>query len=94
MLRRCTKPSSDNYRYYGAIGVNVCSQWLGEDGFKNFLADLGPRPPNTSLGRYLDLGDYEPGNCCWMKRLEQGAERQGNTAYRRLHLYHERKRAA
>lgn len=77
MKERCQNPRDSHYPAYGAIGVTVCERWQD---FCNFLADMGVRPEGTTLGRYGDLGNYEPGNCAWMTEDEQIAHRQGSNA--------------
>jgi hypothetical protein len=69
MIQRCTNPKKRWFHRYGAIGVRVCDRWMA---FENFLADLGERPEGTTLGRILDMGDYEPGNAFWQTPAEQG----------------------
>jgi len=71
MLTRCLNNKNDRYRFYGARGVGVCDRWRGRDGFVNFLLDLGPRPPGTTLGRFGDIGDYSPSNAMWMNHSQQ-----------------------
>lgn len=68
MTQRCYNPNHASYERYGAKGVRVCDRWRD---FENFLADIGPRPTGTTLGRTLDLGNYEPGNVFWMTKAEQ-----------------------
>jgi hypothetical protein len=72
MVSRCTNSRRKDWKFYGGAGVMVCKRWLN---FENFLADLGPRPLGTSLGRFGDVGNYKPGNCAWQTKIEQGAER-------------------
>lgn len=76
MIARCTNRKRDNWKFYGAKGVGVCRRWSSpEHGYKNFLADIGPKPtPLHSLGRFLDLGNYEPSNVKWMTVAEQKTE--------------------
>lgn len=74
MKDRCTNQESENYKGYGAIGIAVCDRWLDEEnGFTNFLHDMGPKPTNShSLDRFPDKkGNYEPGNCRWATEYEQ-----------------------
>lgn len=53
--------------------VDVCVRWHK---FENFLSDMGERPEGTTLGRFGDVGNYEPGNCKWMTWAEQLANRR------------------
>lgn len=48
MIARCTDPNHSDYRLYGGRGVTVSERWLD---FSNFLADMGEKPPQSSLDR-------------------------------------------
>lgn len=89
MIRRCYKPNCTLYPWYGALGVTVCARWLDpEHGYENFCEDMGPRlSKKYSLSRYLDLGNYEPGNVVWGTKADQAAERRGKNAMKRFHVY-------
>jgi len=79
MLFRCFNQNSNNYDYYGGRGITVCQRWLGEDGFKNFMEDMGPRPFDTTLDRYPDFnGNYSVYNCRWGTNTEQNRNRSNN----------------
>lgn len=69
--QRCYNPRYTFYKYYGAMGVAMCPEWLAS--FKAFLADMGLKPsPSHTIDRYPDpYGNYEPGNCRWATRYEQ-----------------------
>ena len=76
MVTRCTNPSRKDWFHYGGALAPVlcCDRWLNS--FESFLADLGERPIGTSLGRFGDVGNYEPGNCAWQTKREQVAEQK------------------
>jgi hypothetical protein len=77
MKSRCLNPMNNRYKYYGGIGIKVCERWLCEDGFNNFISDMGKRPLKMSLDRFPDkCGNYEPGNCRWATAKEQAMNRR------------------
>lgn len=86
MRQRCFNPRCREFKWYGGANppVKICARWRGRGtGFLNFLADLGPRPKGTTLGRFGDVGDYTPSNCAWMTPAQHGAERRKKIALRK-----------
>jgi len=76
MIRRCTTTSTSNCKDYYGRNITVCRRWRK---FRSFLADMGERPPCTSLDRYPDNdGNYEPGNCRWATKLQQENNKSTN----------------
>jgi len=75
MMNRVMHPTHQHYKNYGGANpqVQICERWQT---FENFLADMGERPANTTLGRFGDVGNYEKSNCAWQARKEQGAEQK------------------
>lgn len=78
MNMRCYYPKAglpELYANYGGRGIRVCERWRRDhknrDAFRNFLADMGPRPQGTSLDRIDVQGHYEPTNCRWATQVDQ-----------------------
>jgi hypothetical protein len=78
MKDRCSRPRHISYAYYGGRGIKVCERWQK---FRNFLADMGERPPGTQLDRLNSDGDYEPGNCRWVTAKQNSRNRRDNVFY-------------
>lgn len=76
MKRRCFCPAYRGWKNYGGRGIGVRDRWTGAQGFENFLADMGERPTGTTLGRFGDIGNYEPENCAWQTDREQKTEQK------------------
>jgi hypothetical protein len=75
MVQRCTNPARNNWHDYGGRGIKVCRRWLK---FDNFLADMGERPPGTSIGRRDCDGGYSPANCEWQTDIQQNRQRRNS----------------
>ena len=79
MIARCYYKNIPNYHRYGGRGIKVCDEWLGEDGFRNFIEAMGLRPNKEySLDRIDNNGNYEPSNCRWTTMKEQSNNQEKN----------------
>lgn len=78
MLARCY--SGGGVDRYGRRGISVCDRWQGENGFANFLADVGDCPSGVHcLDRHPNNnGNYEPGNVRWATYRQNNRNRSDN----------------
>lgn len=76
MIRRCRPGNKD----YGDRGITVCDRWTGDNGFQNFVEDIGRRPSDVySIDRFPNtLGNYEPGNVRWADDVQQNRNARSN----------------
>lgn len=82
LRERCLNPKCPYFKDYGARGITVHPSWLGEDGFANFIRDVGRRPAaGLSLDRINNDGNYEPGNCRWTDHATQARNRRDNRMF-------------
>ena len=74
MRARCNNPNHVVYDLYGGRGIRVCERW--DASFEAFLADMGERPPGTSIDRIDNERGYGPDNCRWADAVTQRRNRR------------------
>lgn len=71
MKKRCYSKKSRAYKWYGAKGVIVCSEWKNRFlSFREWALNNG-YSDDLTIDRKDSDGNYEPGNCRWIPLSEQ-----------------------
>ena len=75
MIQRCKNPKQSKFYMYGAVGIDVCDEWLT---FDAFLADMGERPKGKTIDRIDGNKGYSKSNCRWATIIEQQSNLKNN----------------
>lgn len=78
MISRCYNTKNKSYKNYGGRGIKVCSEWLNNRMlFYEWAINSGYKD-NLSIDRINNDGNYEPCNCRWATRQQQGNNTRQN----------------
>lgn len=77
MRERCTTPSQNRYKNYGAKGIRVCKEWDDYTAFKEWALSHG-YTNELSIDRIDVNGNYEPSNCRWATAKQQANNKTNN----------------
>lgn len=78
MKARCFNENHKSYKNYGARGITICNSWSSSfENFEKWAVENGYKP-NLTLDRIDVNGNYEPSNCKWATRKEQGRNKTNN----------------
>lgn len=76
MKTRCYNSNRREYKWYGALGVEVCKEWKESfESFYNWSLSHGYKD-NLTIDRINPYGNYEPSNCRWATWTEQNLNKR------------------
>lgn len=88
MKSRCLNPNDSQFKYYGAIGRSICTEWISSfDCFESWSLENG-YTDSLTLDRLDNSGNYEPLNCAWRSRKEQS---RNSSVTRQMTIFKETK---
>ena len=75
MKFRCYNHNASNYKYYGAKGIKICSEWLGVGGFQAFVewSLNNGYEAHLTIDRIDSEKNYAPCNCRWITKSENSS---------------------
>ena len=73
LIKRCYHPRASNFKWYGARGISVCDEWLGEPkSFFEWALNNGYED-GLEIDRIDVNGNYCPENCQFITHAENCA---------------------
>ena len=81
MKQRCYKIDNHIYKYYGGKGITICDEWLNNsNNFYKWALENG-YDNNLTIERINVNGNYEPSNCKWITKTQQGYNKTNSKLY-------------
>jgi hypothetical protein len=75
MKSRCNNPKNKKFKYYGAVGIQVCQEWsTSYVAFRDWALAHGYQTGLTIERKDFRAG-YHPENCCFIPHSEQASNR-------------------
>lgn len=78
--KRCYNAKCKSYKFYGAKGITICDEWLGDNGFINFYdwSVKNGYSDKLSIDRIKSNMPYSPNNCRWVEWGIQANNKSNN----------------
>lgn len=80
MKQRCENKNCKSYKWYGAKGVSVCSDWHDYSVFKQWAIEHGydknAEYGKCTIDRIDSYKDYSPDNCRWVSMAIQATNKR------------------
>ena len=81
MKQRCYDKNNPLYKHYGQRNIAVCKEWLKDiNNFHTWALNNGYENDLT-IERINVNGNYEPNNCKWITKTEQGYNKTNTVLY-------------
>ena len=75
---RCFNEKDPCFKHYGGRGISMCKEWENDfTAFYNWAMDNGYKD-SLSIDRINNNGNYNPSNCRFATKIEQGRNRRTN----------------
>lgn len=78
IIKRCYKHEDSSYKFYGAIGIKVCDEWLNDRNSFYKWALLHGYETGLQIDRLDSNGNYEPNNCRFVTAKENMRNKRNN----------------
>jgi hypothetical protein len=79
MKRRCYNPERKQYKDWGGRGIIVCKEWLKDPIVFIEWAEKNGYKKGLSFDRIDNNGNYEPNNCRFITKKENGQKKRRPT---------------
>lgn len=79
MMKRCYRPTNDNYESYGGKGIVVCDNWKNFNGFWKDMAS--GYSDFLTIDRIDNNKNYEKDNCRWSTPKQQANNRTSSRLF-------------
>lgn len=81
MKQRCYDKNNPLYKHYGKRNITICEEWLKDiNNFHNWALNNG-YDNNLTIERINVNGNYEPNNCKWITKTQQGYNKTNTVSY-------------